>query len=130
MSVTRIWRLVLPVLLSWSAFAQQPPPSAEPPEEDAAYKPKGYSFNPLQAEKEVKTGDFYFKKKNYKAAASRYEEATKWNPGWAEAFFRLGEAREKLNDQKAAREAYAKYLELAPDGKEAAIVKKKLGHKS
>jgi hypothetical protein len=31
-----------------------------------------------------------------------------------------------MKDSKAAHEAYAKYLELAPDSKEAASVKKKL----
>jgi hypothetical protein len=31
-----------------------------------------------------------------------------------------------MKDPKAAHQAYAKYLELAPDSKEAASVKKKL----
>jgi hypothetical protein len=35
--------------------------------------------------------------------------------------------REKLKDPKGAKEAYAKFLELAPDSKEAGAVKKKLG---
>jgi tetratricopeptide (TPR) repeat protein len=107
----------------------QPPPEVqeqEPPEEDVSLKPKEYSFNPLQAEKEMKVGGYYFKKGSYKAAARRFREATLWNPTWAEAFLKLGQAEEKLKDPKAAREAYAKYIELAPDGKEASAVKKKL----
>jgi hypothetical protein len=38
----------------------------------------------------------------------------------------LGEAQEKMRDTKGAHEAYAKYLELAPDSKEAGSIKKKL----
>lgn len=112
-----------------SAQQQTPPPPKEqaPPEEDETLQPKKeYAFNPLQAEKEVQTGEFYFKKGSYKAAASRFLEATKWNPGYAEAYFHLGEAEEKLRDQKAAREAWSKFLELAPEDKRADEVKKKL----
>lgn len=98
----------------------------EPPEEDESLATKEYSFNPLEAEKNLKVGNYYFKKGNYKAAVNRFREATKWNPSYAEAFLRLGEGEEKMKDKKAAREAYAKFLELAPDGKEAESVKKKL----
>ena len=74
-----------------------------------------YSFNPLQAEKELQTGNYYFKKGSYRAAASRFREATRWNDGFIEAWLRLGEAEEKLKDRQAAKEAYAKYLALAAD---------------
>jgi tetratricopeptide (TPR) repeat protein len=111
--------------------AQHPPKGAtqEPQEEDESLKPKEYSFNPLQAEKEVRVGNFYFKKGSYKAAASRFREAAKWNPGLAEAWLRLGDAEEKLKDRTAAREAYAKYVELAPDDKRTPGVRKKLAKK-
>jgi tetratricopeptide (TPR) repeat protein len=101
----------------------------QPPEEDETLKPKEYAFNPLEAERDVKVGLFYYKKSNYKAAANRFREATLWNPSLAEAFLRLGESEEKLNNKKAAQEAYAKYLELAPDAKDADAIKKKLGSK-
>ena len=98
----------------------------EPPEEDESLAPKTYSFNPLEAEKDLKVGLYYFKKGNYKASTSRFREATLWNPSFAEAFLRLGESEEKLKDKKAADEAYNKYLTLAPDSKDAEAVKKKL----
>jgi tetratricopeptide (TPR) repeat protein len=101
----------------------------QPPEEDETLKPKEYAFNPLEAERDVKVGLFYYKKSNYKAAANRFREATLWNPSLAEAFLRLGESEEKLNNKKAAQEAYAKYLELAPDAKDAEAIKKKLASK-
>ena len=100
----------------------------EPPEEDESLKPKEYTFNPLEAEKDLKVGLYYFKKGNYKASTSRFREATLWNPTFAEAFLRLGESEEKLKDKKAADEAYTKYLALAPDAKDAEAIKKKLAH--
>ena len=108
---------------------QKPPPPQEPPEEDEALVVKEYSFNPLQAEKELKTGNFYFKKGSCRAAARRFQEAIKWNPGYAEAYLRLGEAQEKLKDQPAALQAFAKFLELAPEDKRAAEVRKRVSRK-
>ena len=107
---------------------QQQQQEQEPPEEDESLAPKTYSFNPLEAEKDLKVGLYYFKKGNYKASTSRFREATLWNPTFAEAFLRLGESEEKLKDKKAADAAYSQYLALAPDGKEAESVKKKLAH--
>ncbi len=99
---------------------------SEPPEEDDSVKPKEYAFNPLQAEKEVTVGLFYMKKGSLAAAVARFTEATKWNPTFPEAYLRLGEAEEKFHDTKAAKEAYAKYLQLAPDAKNAGEIRKKL----
>lgn len=102
-----------------------------PPEEDSAVGEKTYSFNPLQAQKEVQTGLYYYKKGSYRAAEGRFKEATLWNNGSDEAWLRLGEAEEKLRDKKAAREAYEKYVELASDQKDQKKVdeiKKKIDH--
>jgi tetratricopeptide (TPR) repeat protein len=102
------------------------PQSAVPPEEDKDLAIHEYGFNPVQAQKEIGTGNYYFKKGSYRAAAGRFEEATKWNSGEPEAWLRLGEAEEKLKDKKAAHEAYSKYLELATDAKNADQIRKKL----
>jgi tetratricopeptide (TPR) repeat protein len=123
------WLTLTATLCAASLAAQQPKP-AEPAEEDESLVPKEYSFNPLQAEKELKVGSFYFKKGSYRAAARRFEEATKWNPGYAEAYLRLGEAQEKLKNRKAASGAYRKFLELAPEDKRAAEIKRKLARLS
>lgn len=98
-----------------------------PPEEDTSLSVTEYSFNPLQAEKELRVGNYYFKKGSYRAAASRFREATKWNGGYTEAWLRLGEAEEKLKDRKAAREAYTKYLTLDAEAKNASEIRKKIG---
>jgi tetratricopeptide (TPR) repeat protein len=105
---------------------QQPTRQAVPEEEDANVKNQEYSFNPLQAQREVQTGNYYFKKGSYRAAAGRFREATHWNEGYAEAWLRLGEAEEKLKDPKEARAAYQKYLELDSDGAKAPEIRKKL----
>lgn len=98
-----------------------------PPDEDKATpQPKQYAFNPVQSKKEVDVGEFYFKKGDYRAAISRFTEATKWNPGNATAWLRLGDAQEKMKDAKSAQIAYEKFLKLTPDGKNAAEVRKKL----
>ena len=97
-----------------------------PPEEDKAKIEKTYSFNPLQSKKEVSVGEFYFKKGDWNAAASRFREATKWNDGNADAWLRLGDAEEKMKDAGAVREGWEKYLQLAPQAKNAAEVRKRI----
>jgi len=107
--------------------AQQPPAAPpEPPEEDEALQPKVYALNPVQAKKEIVVGDQYLKKANYNAAVRRYLEATRWDPGSAEAFLKLGTAYEKRREYGPAREAYSKFLELGEDPKEKDLVRKKM----
>jgi tetratricopeptide (TPR) repeat protein len=105
---------------------KKPTKDLAPPEEDKTTATTDYSFNPLQAKKDITVGNQYFKKGSFRAAAGRFSEATKWNEGDTEAWLRLGETEEKLKDHKAAREAYAKYVELAPDAKNVAEIQKKI----
>jgi tetratricopeptide (TPR) repeat protein len=112
--------------------SQQPPEEDNPPEEDASVAPKVYPLNPLESERNIKVGNFYMRQRTlrgYRAAAGRFEDATRYNPSSAEAFFRLGEAQEKLKNKDAARAAFQKVLQLAPDSKFAHDAKKKLGSK-
>ena len=110
---------------------ERPQPAASdkeevPPEEDSSLATTKYSFNPLQSKKDVLAGKFYARKGNYRAAAGRYLEATKWDDSNSEAWLLLGEADERLKNKDAAREAYKKYLDLAADAKDAADIRKKL----
>jgi tetratricopeptide (TPR) repeat protein len=119
------------LLVAFVALAQtppqRPPDPALPPDEDVtAATPKEYVFNPVQSKREVEVGIQYFHKGNYKAAANRFLEATKWNEGNADAWLRLADAQEKQKNAKAEREALEKYLELMPDAKNAAEIKKRL----
>ena len=107
------WVLALLLASATAVFAddlkkerpRQPVATREeiPKEEDESLGEKDYSFNPLQAEKEVRIGNYYFKKGSYRAAAMRFREAIKWNEGYGEAWLRLGEAAEKQKDTKAAK---------------------------
>lgn len=127
--MTRRCFALLPLALS-AQEPKTPPPEQEPPEEDEILRPKEYTFNPLQADSEIRVGYFYWKKGSYQAAAKRFEEATRWDPSRAEAFLRLAESLEKLKDKDGAKKAYARYLELAPDAKNAGEIRKKLQAKS
>lgn len=114
------------------AESQAPPNPAtqEPPEEDLSIAEKQeYVFNPIQAAKELRVGNFYAKKGSNRAAARRFEEATRWDPNLAEAWLKLGDTQEKLGDRKAARTAWLKYLELEPDSKQANELRKKIDRK-
>jgi tetratricopeptide (TPR) repeat protein len=99
---------------------------AVPAEEDKSFLSEEHSFNPLQSQKSVEVGDLYFKKGAYRGASYRYQDATLWNDGNAEAWRKLGVVEERLKDPKAAKDAYSKYLELSPEAKDAAAIRKKL----
>jgi tetratricopeptide (TPR) repeat protein len=103
------------------------PEYAEPPEEDESLAtPKVYTFNPLQAKKEIETGDFYMKRGNYRGAASRFREASMWDDGSEEAFYKWGDAAEKMKDYTAAREAFGKFASMTADKKKADDVRKRI----
>ncbi len=113
--------------------AQPPPEEDNPPEEDASVAPKVYPFNPLESDRNIKVGNFYMRQgtaRGYRAALGRFQDATRYNPNSAEAFFRLGEAEEKLKNKDGARAAFEKVMRLAPDSKLAHEARKKLGSKS
>jgi len=116
-------------MLAAAALAAQEPKPAEPPEEDETLAQKEYSFNPVQAHEELKVGLFYFRKRNYTAAALRFREALKWDGNFAEAYLRLGETCEKLKDEECVRKAYEKFLALKPEDKNAARIRKLLDRK-
>lgn len=73
-------------------------------------------WNPHKAEKDVEVGDFYFKRKNYRAALDRYREALYYKYDDAVAMFRLGVCQEKVGEGEEARKAYQSYLKILPQG--------------
>ncbi|HKD05579.1 MAG TPA: tetratricopeptide repeat protein [Bryobacteraceae bacterium] len=105
----------------------QKPDDNLPPDEDAAANPnEKIAFNPVKSKKDVSVGDYYFHKGDFNAASNRFREATQYDESNSQAWLRLGEADEKRGLAKSARAAYEKYLQLAPDSKAAADVKKRL----
>jgi tetratricopeptide (TPR) repeat protein len=75
-----------------------------------------HPWNPMKALKDIEVGDFYFKRKNYKAAVERYKEALYYKDGDATASFRLAECQEKLGDKAEAKKYFDQYLKILPDG--------------
>jgi tetratricopeptide (TPR) repeat protein len=76
---------------------------------------KGKPYDPLMAQKTVKIGDFYYKKKNYTAAIQRYIEALEYQPDRAEALEALGRAYEKTGEISKAVEAYREFISKNPE---------------
>jgi len=71
-------------------------------------------YNPMEAEKSVSIGDFYFKKKNYVAAIQRYREALEYQPNRIEAFEALARAYEKKGDIAEAIAVCEGFIEEYP----------------
>jgi tetratricopeptide (TPR) repeat protein len=85
-----------------------------------------HPFDPHKAAKDIEVGDFYFKRKNYGAAESRYREALLYKDNDAIATYRLAVCLEKLDRPDEAQEAYESYLKILPYGHEAEHAKKAL----
>jgi tetratricopeptide (TPR) repeat protein len=75
-----------------------------------------HPWDPHKAAKDVEVGDFYFKKKNYKAAIERYKDALIYKPNDAIAQFRLAESLDKTGKSGEAVEHYQEYLKILPHG--------------
>jgi tetratricopeptide (TPR) repeat protein len=75
-----------------------------------------HPWNPMKALKDIEVGDFYFKRKNYKAALDRYKEALYYKDNDAIASFRLAVCQEKLGDKAEAKKFYEQYLKILPEG--------------
>ena len=83
-----------------------------------------HPWDPHKAAKDVEVGDFYFKKKNYAGAESRYREALEYKDNDAIATFRLAVCLEKMDRLEEAREEYESYLKILPHGPLAADARK------
>jgi len=75
-----------------------------------------HAWNPMKAMKDIEVGDYYFRRKNYKAALDRYKEALYYKDGDAVASFRLAVCQEKIGDKAEARRYYEQYLKILPEG--------------
>jgi hypothetical protein len=71
-------------------------------------------------------GFAFFKANKYIESLFWLDRACEIDPDRAVAYLNLGDTLAKLNRNAEARQAYAKYLELAPNSKSAADLKRKL----
>jgi Flp pilus assembly protein TadD len=73
-------------------------------------------WDPHKADKNVEVGDYYFRRKNYAAAISRYREALYWKDNDAVATWRLAQVLEQVGQYHEARSNYQAYLKIVPHG--------------
>jgi tetratricopeptide (TPR) repeat protein len=75
-----------------------------------------HPWNPYRAMKDDEVGDYYFKRKSYKAALARYQDALIWKEKDAVANFRMAQCYEKLDQPDQAIVHYQEYLKILPEG--------------
>ena len=105
-----------------------------PPKDDAAQHPDSevsdvtemHAWNPHKAQKDIEVGEFYLKRKNYRAAEDRFREALIYKPGDAIATYRLAEVLDAQGRTAGAVENYEQYLKIPSSGKFTAEAKKAL----
>jgi tetratricopeptide (TPR) repeat protein len=91
----------------------------EPPSDVQELHP----WDPHKAAKDVEVGDYYFKRKNYKAAIERYKHALIYKGDDAIATYRLAESLDKTGSTEAVN-YYRGYLKILPHGPYAADAEK------
>ena len=105
-------------------------PLSSIPTDDSSESPSDvqemHPWDPHKAAKDVEVGDYYFKKKNYKAAIERYKDALVYKPNDAIAQFRLAESLDKTGKSDEAVSHYQQYLKILPQGPYSEDAKKAL----
>src|SRR5579872_1397682 len=86
------------------------------PEDEPADVQEMHPWNPYRAMKDDEVGDYYFRRKNYRAALARYQDALIWKEKDAIANFRMAECYEKLDQPDLAIQHYQEYLKILPQG--------------
>ena len=88
----------------------------EAPAPDSSDVQEFHPWNPMKANKDIEVGDFYFRRKNYKAALERYKEALYYKNNDAIATYHIAVCQEKLGDKTEARKYFEEYLKILPGG--------------
>jgi tetratricopeptide (TPR) repeat protein len=113
--------LALMMLMLLAASLASPPAHAQQAavpidrEPDVEVKP----YQHPSAQKSVEIGDFYFRRKRYRAALDRYQEAATTNPHYPRAYLGLGKVYEKIGFKQKALASYQRYLDELPSTKDA-----------
>jgi tetratricopeptide (TPR) repeat protein len=105
-----------------TAPSPTPAPTKAPAVEvdpDAAKYSTEKKYVPPGAMKSVEIGNFYLRRKKYKGAISRFNEAIREDSGYAPAYLGLGRAYENTGLKQKALEAYKQYLDTLPTEKAA-----------
>ncbi len=83
-----------------------------------------HPWDPHRAAKDIEVGDFYFKRKNYRAAEDRYREALLYKDDDAIATYRLAICLEKMDRPDEAIAEFESYLKILPHGSKAEDARK------
>lgn len=86
---------------------------------DYGHQQQSFNFPPDSPHKCVEVGNFYFRRKDYRGALSRYKQAARENHYYAPAYLGLGKVYEKMGKKHEALAAYHKYLNMLPSQKQA-----------
>ena len=95
--------------------AQDKPAPTAAADTDEQTKP----YVPPSVRKSVEVGNYYFRKKKYNAALSRYQEAVETDPYNPTGYLGLGRVYEKIGLKQKALASYQKYLDELPSEKQA-----------
>jgi tetratricopeptide (TPR) repeat protein len=98
-------------LLVTQACSRKPAQQAATAPSSSADKSLSGALDPTQARVFLEQGKELYKKDHDQQAAEAFEKATKLDPDFAEAYFRLGLSHDALGDKQAAEEAYKKAIE-------------------
>jgi tetratricopeptide (TPR) repeat protein len=108
------------LLLGAVALMSLPVPlSAQHMAQDDGELESSYHYVPPSARQSVEIGNFYLRRKDYRGALSRYEEAARDDPYYAPAYLGMGKVYEKTGRKRKALGAYHKYLDVLPSQKQA-----------
>lgn len=121
-----------PPLSEKESSSKQTQIDISPPKDDAIKHPDSdvddvtevHTWNPHKALKDIEVGEFYFKRKNYRAAEDRFREALSFKPGDAVATYRLAEVLDAQGQADEASKMYEEYLKIPSSGKFAPEAKK------
>jgi tetratricopeptide (TPR) repeat protein len=111
-------RRVLPLLLLTLIALPNAFPAPHPQDDHSNTAAPSQYVSP-GPRKSVEIGDFYYKRKKYAGALSRYKEAVKADPHYAPSYLGLGKVYERLGLKQKALEAYQRYLDELPSKKQA-----------
>jgi eukaryotic-like serine/threonine-protein kinase len=107
--------------------AQPPRPTAKTDQIDKAGKTDSADRpDRVDPDEAFKTGLQAWVRGDSKAALAQYRRVLQANPKYAAAWRGVGLVYERLGDKAAARVAYSKYLQLAPDASDATEVRARL----
>ncbi len=70
--------------------------------------------DPVEANRNIRVGDFYFKRKNYKAARERYRDAVKYSPRRPNPYAKLIRVLERMEEFEEAVEVCRQFIETNP----------------